>query len=46
VASFVAQKMPDEILLGQLHGKVTDDEIKDVLKQVSILYSIPVEDFF
>lgn len=37
VASFVAQKMPDEILLGQLHGKVTDDEIKDVLKQVSIL---------
>lgn len=36
VAAFVAQKMPEEILLGQLHGKVTDDEIKDVLQQVSV----------
>lgn len=39
VAAFAAQRMPEEILLGQLHGKVTDDEIKDVLKQVtSLLY--------
>jgi len=36
VAAFAAQRMPEEILLGQLHGKVTDDEIKDVLKQVLI----------
>jgi len=40
VASFAAQRMPEEILLGQLHGKVTDEEIKDVLKQVfNILWS-------
>jgi len=32
VAAFAAQRMPEEILLGQLHGK-------DVLKQVtSLLY--------
>jgi len=37
VAAFAAQRMPEEILLGQLHGRVTDDEIKDVLKQVSLL---------
>ena len=37
VAAFAAQRMPEEILLGQLHGKVTDDEIKDVLKQVTVL---------
>lgn len=40
VAAFAAQRMPEEILLGQLHGKVTDDEIKDVLKQVSYLQRI------
>ena len=34
VAAFAAQRLPEEILLGQLHGRVTDDEIKDVLKQV------------
>jgi len=37
VAAFAAQRMPEEILLGQLHDRVTDDEIKDVLKQVLIL---------
>jgi len=37
VAAFAAQRMPEEILLGQLHGRVTDGEIKDVLKQVLIL---------
>jgi len=50
VAAFAAQRMPEEILLGQLHGKVTDDEIKDVLKQVIILviflYFIVDHDFY
>ena len=37
VAAFAAQRMPEEILLGQLHGRVTDDGIKDVLKQVVVI---------
>ena len=37
VAAFAAQRMPEEILLGQLHGRVTDDGIKDVLKQVVVV---------
>jgi TAK1-binding protein 1 len=33
VSAFAAQKMPAELLLGQLHGRDTDEEIIDVLYQ-------------
>ena len=34
VSKFAAQRMPAELLLGQLSGKVTDDQIKEVLIEV------------
>lgn len=37
-ANFAAQKMPAELLLDQLVGKASDDEIKEVLHQVSAEY--------
>jgi serine/threonine protein phosphatase PrpC len=37
VADFAAQRMPAELLLGQLQNKRTDEEIKEVLRQVSKL---------
>lgn len=33
-ANFAAQRMPAELLLGQLLEKTTDEDIKDVLNQV------------
>lgn len=33
VSAFAAEKMPAELLLGQLHGKETDEEISDTLYQ-------------
>ena len=35
IAHFAAQRMPAELLLGQLNNNNTDDEIKDILYQVS-----------
>lgn len=32
VANFAMQRMAAEILLGQLNGKSTDEEVKDVLR--------------
>ena len=37
VSKFAAQRMPAELLLGQLSGKTTDDDIKNVLIEVMIL---------
>jgi len=34
VADFAAQRMPAELLLGQLQNKTTDAEIHEVLRQV------------
>jgi serine/threonine protein phosphatase PrpC len=34
-SNFAAQRMPAELLLGQLAGKNTDDEIHENLRQVS-----------
>ena len=31
---FAAQRMPAELLLGQLTGKTEDDEIKEIVHQV------------
>ena len=40
-SNFAAQRMPAELLLGQLAGKTTDEEIKEVLYQVwSLLYHL------
>ncbi|GLH04118.1 Probable protein phosphatase CG10417 [Gryllus bimaculatus] len=35
-ATFALQRMPAEILLGQLLGKTTDEEVKEVLRQAFI----------
>ena len=35
VSNFATQRMPAELLLGQLMGKATDAEIEEVLRQVS-----------
>lgn len=35
LSNFVAQRIPAELLFDQLSGKETDQEIKDVLQQVS-----------
>ena len=37
-SNFAAQRMPAELLLGQLNGKTTDEEIREVLYQV---YGVP-----
>ena len=37
VAHFAAQRMPAELLLGQLNNNNTDDEIKEILYQVGYL---------
>ena len=34
VSNFAAQRMPAELLLGQLSGQVNDDLIKETLQQV------------
>ena len=33
-SNFAAQRMPAELLLGQLSGKVEDDAVKEVIHQV------------
>lgn len=33
-SNFAAQRMPAELVLGQLQGKQTDEEVKEVLHQV------------
>ena len=35
-SDFASQRMPAEILLGQLQGKTEDDDVKAVLHQVTI----------
>ena len=40
VSKFAAQRMPAELLLGQLTGKTTDDAIQDVLVEVSLWRSV------
>jgi len=34
-SNFAAQRLPAELLLGQLSGKTTDEEVKEVLYQVT-----------
>ena len=38
VADFAAQRIPAELLLGQLQPNFTDAEVQDALKQVKILF--------
>jgi len=39
-ATFALQRMAAEILLGQLTGKTSDEEVKEVLRYVSLLMPI------
>ena len=36
VSNFAAQRMPAELLLGQLSDKTEDEQIKEILRQVAI----------
>ncbi|KAJ9576773.1 hypothetical protein L9F63_025333 [Diploptera punctata] len=40
-ATFALQRMAAEILLGQLSGKTSDEDIKEVLRRTSLQYEIP-----
>lgn len=43
-AEFVLQRMPAEILLGQLTGKKADEEIKEVLRYKKLLVTHNISD--
>jgi len=46
-SNFASQRLPAELLLGQLSGKTTDEEVKEVLYQVIVvLYEISKEVVF
>jgi len=45
-ATFALQRMAAEILLGQLTGKTSDEEVKEVLRYVSLLMPIYIAHIF
>lgn len=45
-ATFTMQRMAAEILLGQLSGKTTDEEVKEVLRYLRMFFVLLIDMFW